>query len=215
MRKYILSLAILLLGTSAHAACEIDPQKVAYLKPKLNSDRIEYFFGSYSIDALDIDSAIFPESRIANLHSVHEGKKIMRTLAIVDYFLPVQAELQEAHHEIVKGKSIGIALRDKGWTIHKAPVYFGNVESSKELMEWMDESTDSTLALHIYRLDVSKNGEETIPYCTIIELHSPQYLNSEWLEALNQDQYNLFSNPSSNGAILEKIAALIADWPAS
>ncbi len=204
------------IGTS-EAVPEIQRETVALLKPKLNSDRIEYFFGSYGVDALKIESPVFPASRIANLYSIHQGKKIMRTLAVVDFFQPISSDLQEVHREIIEGKSIGIALRDRGWIVHKKPIYFGVTSLSPELMKWMDEPTIDQAALHIYRLEVSRKGQsEMTPYCTIIELYSPQYLTEEWLQALYGDQYQEFSIKTEEVVdLLCRLLVLIQNFPLS
>jgi len=195
------------------AAPDIQPEIVDFLKPKLNSDRIEYFFGSYGIDTLDIDSPVFPNSRITNLYSIHNEKKIMRTLAIVDFTQPIHPDLSDAHREIAEGKSIGIALRKHGWVIHKTPVYFGTIPLSAGLMDWMKESRVDQAALHIYLLEVSKDGKPYyIPYCTIMEVHSPQYLTIEWLQALYDDQYEKFSIATEEvTSLLYRLSILIHD----
>jgi hypothetical protein len=220
MKKYLFAFSLIFFSVflgSSEAAPEIRQEIVEFLKPKLNSDRIEYFFGSYGVDKLEIDSEVFPESRIANLHSIHQGKKIMRTLAIVDFFLPVQDELNSVHLEIKKGKSIGIALRENGWIIHKNPVYFGVISLSPGLMDWMDEYCIDCAAVHIYRLEVSKKERlDSIPYCTIIEVHSPQYLSEEWLQALYDDQYAEFSLISVEAeAVLSRLSVLILEFPST
>jgi len=63
MKKYFFALC-LLLGIS-HAAPPIQEDIVFLLKPRLNSDRIEYFFGSYGVEALCVQSQAFPTSRVA------------------------------------------------------------------------------------------------------------------------------------------------------
>lgn len=193
-------------------APELEDSVVELLKPKLNSDRIEYFFGNYAIETLDIHSSAFAGSRITNLYSVHEGKKIMRTLAVVDFFDPLHEDLKEAHRQISNGKSIGIALREEGWMIQKRPVYFGGIALSPRLMEWMDESNQDQAAVHVYRLEVSKNNE-IIPYCTIIEVHSPQYLDLEWLKAFYPDQYDAFSEATQETTdLMGRLSILMRDF---
>lgn len=218
MKKYLLTLCLMFFSLSAgtsEAAPQIQQEIVDALKPKLNSDRIEYFFGSYGVDVLNIQSSAFPGSRFSNLYSVSQGQKIMRTLAIVDFFQPSYPELSQAHREVMEGKSIGIALRDNGWILHKKPVYFGSTSLSPGLMRWMEEPTIGQGALHIYRLEVSKNGQhESIPYCTIIEVHSPQYLTIEWLQALYPEQYQVFSVQSKEvTAFLCRLTTLIQNFP--
>lgn len=217
MKKFLLTFSILfsLFAGTSHAAPQIQQEVVDALKPKLNSDRIEYFFGSYGVDVLDIQSTAFPDSRFSNLYSIHNGKKIMRTLAVVDFYQPASPELSKAHQDIMEGKSIGIALRDNGWTIHKKPVYFSSIPLTPAVMAWMDEPNVAQAALHIYRLDVSGNGiSDPIPYCTIIEVHSPQYLSVEWLKALYPDQFQAFSVQSKEAAALAcRLTALLQSFP--
>lgn len=196
------------------AAEELQPSVVELLKPKLNSDRIEYFFGNYGVDPLSIDSPAFPHSRIANLYSIDQGNKIMRTLAVVDFFQPVHSELADVHREIDEGKSIGIALREKGWTIHKNPVYFGELELSASVMSWMREEEFNSGAVYFYQLYVSKQDMKKIPYCTILEVYSPQYLTQEWLQALYEDQYVEFSALSKEAAdFIARLSLLMQDFP--
>lgn len=217
MHSYFFSLFLLfgsVIAGISFAAPEVQPSVVELLKPKLNSDRIEYFFGSYGVDPLDIDSPAFPFSRIANLHSLNQGKKIMRTLAVVDYFQPQNPSLNTVHREIVEGKSIGIALREHGWTIHKNAVYFGSISLSPNVMEWMDENEVTEGAVHFYRLEVSKDNQDPIPYCTILEVHSPQYLTQEWLQALYADQYARFSHQSKEASeFISRLVLLMQDFP--
>ena len=204
-----------LFASNSCAYPEAQPSVVELLKPKLNSDRIEYFFGSYGVDPLNIDSQVFPSSRIANLYSIEDGKKIMRTLAVVDYFQPLHPDLCKVHQEIVNGKSIGIALREHGWTIHKNAVYFGSIALSPNLMEWMDQSESIEGSLHIYQLAVSRDNLDAIPYCTILEVHSPQYLSIEWLQALYEGQYSLFSSKTTESSdFMFRLSLLIQDFPA-
>ncbi len=170
-------------------APELREEVASSLIGKLNSDRISYFFGSYGIEPVPLSSTPFQNLRISNLHSIHEGKKVMRTLAVVQFIEPLPQSLKKVHDAILQGQSMGIALREDGWTIDKAPVHFGSVSLSPALKAWMQEENSDVCAVHIYRLDVSKSGSaERLPYCTIIEVHSPQYLDALWLRALYPGQ---------------------------
>ena len=139
----------------------------------------------------------------------------MRTLAVVDFFHPIHPDLCDVHRKIIEGKSIGIALREQGLMIHKHPVYFGTTFLSPGVMDWMDEHCIDQAALHVYRLEVSKNDKsDFIPYCTILELHSPQYLTEEWLQALYQDQYVEFSVKSKEAVdLVARLSVLIQEFP--
>ena len=199
MKKYKLILLYLLtLATSQAIAFQVEPEIVEFLKAKLNSERIAYLFGSDGVETLDINSPVFPENRISSLHSLHDGVKIMRTLAVVDFIKPLHSDLQDAHYEIVSGKSIGTVLQSYGWKIKKVPIYFSVISLSPNLRLWMHESKQDQAALHIYKLEISKeNFSGKIHYCTILEVHSSQYLTSECLQALNADQYDDFKEKTN------------------
>jgi len=208
------ALFLMMITASLTAAEPLQQDLVRELRPRLNSDRIAYFFGSYGVDTLNIESWAFPDSRIANLYSLHNGRKVMRTLAVVDFAEPVHPELLEVHDAVAAGKSIGIALRDEGWTIEKTPIYFGVLELSANVMRWMDEQEVSKGAVHIYRLNANR-GRESIPYCAIMEVHSPQYLSPEWLHALYPEQYEVFSCcTTETSPLLFRLSKLMAEFPA-
>ncbi len=187
---------------------------VQLLIPKLNSDRIAYFFGSYGVDPIQVNASPFGESRIANLYSLQGDQKIMRTLAIVDFKQPIPEDLKQAHQCITQGQSIGIALREKGWSIEKLPLYFGTVALSPALKAWMHESSCNSAAVHFYQLNVLKEDRQPVPYCTIIEVHSPQYLDASWLQALYFGQYQDHQEASGEAAaLIGSLNLLITEFP--
>lgn len=196
-------------------ATEVKQDIVEFLMPKLNSDRIAYFFGSYGVEPIQMTSSPFGESRIANLYSTHGEEKIMRTLAIVDFEQPVHESLEQVHKDICQGQSIGIVLRQSGWMIDKLPLYFGSISLSPQLQAWMHENNCDRAAIHIYELNVFKeNSEERLHYCTIIEVHSPQYLDENWLQSLYCDQYNHFRKSSGKvDLLIDSLYSLINMLP--
>lgn len=198
-----------------HAAQALKQDVVETLIPKLNSDRIAYFFGNYGVDQIPLNSSPFGECRISNLYSIHDEQKFMRTLAVVQFQQPVHQELQQVHQEILQGESIGIALRKNGWKLDKVPLYFGSISLSPQVQSWMREEMTDQAALHIYKLVAFKgDANERINYCTIVEVHSPQYLNGEWLEALYSEQYRNFQGNSKEvNQLLEALDALIQQFP--
>lgn len=205
----------LMTGVCEAASNPFQPQVVSLLKPKLNTQRIEYFFGNSGVQLLEINSPSFTEKRVSNLHSVHDGKKIMRCLAIVDFTHPIQPSLAELHQEIRAGSPIGATLKHHGWNISKAPVYFSTIRLSPNVMEWMNETDVSEAALHIYELEVSKsNNSEKIHYCTIIEIHSPQYITTEYLRAIYDEQYHDFNQRTAEiESLLNRCSELIENFP--
>jgi hypothetical protein len=212
--KKILPL-LLLPFCALSAAPEVKQEVVQLLTPKLNSDRISHFFGSYGVETISMAESPFGEGRIANLYSLQGDEKILRTLAVVDFQQPVHESLKPVHKEICEGQSIGIALRKNGWMIDKLPVYFGSVSLSPQLRAWMQESGSDKAAVHIYKLHVFKeNSEERLHYCTIIEVHSPQYLDENWLQSLYPDQYPQFRKTSDEvSPLMTSLNALISAFP--
>ncbi|MCB1073134.1 MAG: hypothetical protein H7A41_03295 [Chlamydiales bacterium] len=120
MRNFFLLIVVCFLwkGIAESSPRTFDSSIIEELKPKLNTQRIQHFFGSVGVEVLEIDSSVFPEKRISNLHSLdEEGQKQMRTLAIVDFAQPIHPDLTEAHQEIVAGGAIGTTLQKYQWKI--------------------------------------------------------------------------------------------------
>jgi len=212
---FLLLLVLCFCFRFVNGAPEVKQDVVELLIPKLNSDRIAYFFGSYGVEPIQVNSSLFCGNRIANLYSIHGDEKIMRTLAIVDFKQPVHESLKQVHKDISQGQSIGIALRQGGWMIDKLPLYFGSVPLSPQLRVWMQEDTPDRAAVHIYKLNVFKeNSGEHLHYCTIIEVHSPDYLDENWLQLLYRDQYNNFRKSSDEvDLLIGSLNALISAFP--
>ncbi len=185
----------------------MDNKIAELLRQKLNSERIAYFFGSYGLEQLPF----FSEGRVTNLYSIHDNEKIMRTLAIVDFIQPIHPALTDVHREIMEGKSLALTLRQRGWMVNKVPIYFGIILLSSRLMEWMREKESNEGAIHIYQMRVSNEGQkDEIPYCVVIEIHSPQYLTSEKLRAIYLDQYDNFRIRTDDVVkLLDRVAKVI------
>lgn len=176
------------------------PQRVALLRPKLNSERIEFFFGSYGISPLLVCQNEFPGSRISNLFSLEKNRKILRTLAVVKFVEPVDPQLSLLHQKILTGASMGSTFQESGWKVEKESLYFGELNSSRPLLELMGLTSEESpsksrpkslggvptkVAVHIYRFSVRKSKTASpIVYSQIIEVHSPEYLTLDWLKAL-------------------------------
>ncbi len=215
-RLQLLFLLLLLLPFHfVSAAPEVNHEVVQLLISKLNSDRIEYFYGSYGVEQIQISPSPFDEGRISNLYSLDGDKKIMRTLAIVDFKKPVHDSLQVVHKNICEGQSVGIALRQNGWMIDKTPLYFGSVSLSPQIRVLMNEKSYDQAVIHIYNLNVFKESlEDRLLYCTIIEIHSPQYLDKKWLKALYPNQYKDFRKSSCEvDKLIEAVNSLINVFP--
>ena len=82
-------------------------------------------------------------------------------------------------------------------------------------MLWMQEKESNQAAMHIYQLDVtSPSSTDPIYYCTIIEIHSPQYLTVEYLRAIYSDQFFSFSKRTEEiDALLQRVTTLIESFP--
>ena len=123
MKKLIYSLVILFSSFGfVYSSPPLDQDVVKLLIPKLNSDRIEYFFGSFGVDIFENIPTPFIESRVSNLHSIHNNQKVMRTFAVIDFQQPIHDSLKRVHQEIKDGTAIGIALRRSGCNLEKCPI---------------------------------------------------------------------------------------------
>ncbi|MGD9592179.1 MAG: hypothetical protein AB7V32_06630 [Candidatus Berkiella sp.] len=190
-RKIILKSYILMLALFFQTArgATLNTADIAVLKPKLNSERIAYLFGSYGVEPLNVCESLFPDSRISNLYSLHDGNKVLRTFAIVDFAKQIEPSLQAAHQEILKGGSIGTTLKNAHWEIHKQPLYVGEIALTPPLMKLMQEH-NNLAAMYIYELNVKKAAQDSyIPYCRIIEIYSPQYIDMPLLKAFNNTTF--------------------------
>lgn len=151
-------------------------------RPLLNSERIRQQFGSYGIEVLQQDDRL----RVSDLYSVEAGARITRTLAVVFFPETIPAPLRAEHDAIKSGQSIGEEFRNNGWKVQKQNLYVGELAASPEFADVytaMGEITAVDLAVHIYRLSVSKDSNR-YPYATIAEIHHPDYLDLIELRAI-------------------------------
>ncbi|WP_211341841.1 hypothetical protein [Ulvibacterium marinum] len=162
---------------------------VAYdsiLSPKLlNSERIKMKYGSYAIKIFSDDS----KTRISNLYSSQDDKKITRTFALVNYSEVIDSTFLEEHREIVKGGSIGRVFKNNGWEIGKESVFFGELSPSKDLSKvytLMGNIAYSELAIYMYGFYIEKN-KKRFQYATIVEIYHPDYLTIHDLKSMNKD----------------------------
>lgn len=110
--------------------------------------------------------------RVTNLNS----HGVMRTCAIVHFSSSIPDWLQETHNKIYKGGSIGQTIKEEGFSLTKKDSFLG-VTELPEFAKLKMNTEESTAAVHIYQLVVSHSATtETVMYCTITEVHSPQYL---------------------------------------
>ena len=137
----------------------------------LNSERIEQTFGSYGIDVWYSDARV----RLSNLYSLHDGRRIMRSFAIVGYPETVTEAFASEHRAILAGGSIGTTFKAGGWEVLKTGHQYFAVAAEPMLSAAMQIDTGTSLATHAYRLEIV-NGDRRFVYAWIIELHHPDYL---------------------------------------
>jgi hypothetical protein len=160
--------------TAALSACALQSEA-------LNSERIKSRFGSYGVEIVAQDG----NARRSNLYSVHEGNKICRTFAIVEFDSNSTVAIPDIHSRVVSGASIGATLKDAGWEIRKETLYIGTLPTPthEHLLHLLMQVPPGTeLAVHAYDLHVEKSSS-SVHYATIIETHHPDYLDeAELLE---------------------------------
>ena len=147
----------------------------------LNSERIEARFGSYGVEVLAEGQRL----RHSSLYSVENGARTCRTYAIVEFLDTRSAAIEAPHAAVRSGQSLGATFREAGWAIRKRSLFTGsaNVGPEQRIAGLMRLTTTQSLAMHVYRLYIERDAE-SIPYANIIEVHHPDYLSQEELEAL-------------------------------
>ena len=150
-------------------------------RPLRNSDRIQIKYGSYNIDIIKNDINI----RVSKLYSTQDGLRTNRTLAVVSYPDVIDPAFEKEHKAIVNGQSIGVVFEHYGWTIDKHHQYLGEIEIPAEYSgnDPLFGTATNRPALHIYSLVVHKN-KHNFNYALIAEVHHPEFLQLEDLEAI-------------------------------
>lgn len=138
----------------------------------LNSERIAQTFGSYGIEVLYSDAKI----RLSNLYSVHDGRRITRTLAIVRYPEEINEAFAKEHAAILEGGSIGATFQAAGWQVMKDYHQYFRSFLSPRLADLMDVAPGTPMASHAYQLEIAK-GDEHYDYALIVEIYHPDYLS--------------------------------------
>ena len=158
----------LIFVVAALSACTQEPEL-------LNSERIEQRFGSYGVEILSHAAGV----RRSNLYSVHDGRRVCRTYAVVQFADEAVAGIADAHADVVAGKSIGATFKSAGWQINKVTIHIGSLtlrDSNHPIgrLMWLEQPAE--LAVHAYRF-VLRKDEHEIDYATIVETHHPDYLS--------------------------------------
>jgi hypothetical protein len=144
-------------------------------------------------------------TRQSALSSEDAAGKVCRTFAITRFADAAESLDLDSQQRILNGASIGATLKQDGWNILKATIHVGSVEIDRvahPVLDLMQLDVPATLALHIYRLSIEKNGE-SLEYATISELHHPDYLSEA-------DVRELFPVDSANTATPPEIDHFIA-----
>ena len=153
---------------------------------ELNSERIERRFGSYGLSVLEERPAL----RISNLYSTDASGATCRTLATVLFLTPLPDALAGVHRRVLDGGSIGATFKASGWQVLKTHRYLGTIDvptNADRLKILMRVDPSGPLALHVYDLEVARNGER-YPYATLIEAHHPDYLSPAALQSIYRDE---------------------------
>lgn len=165
--------------------------EVAQLQPLLNSERIERRFGNYAIEVIAQDRI----ARVSDLYSQHGEVRTTRTLAFVEWVLPIDHAIVDLHERILAGGSLGATFKAAGWRVEKGSFTFieafPRTESPHGLCERMRIARDGPpLAGVGYHLMISRDGL-TLPYAEITEIYHPDFLRREDLKALFNFPVNL------------------------
>lgn len=145
-----------------------DPGVLSKMRGLLNSQRIKLLFDYYDVEVLLQEGCL----RVTNLNS----RGSMRTCAMVHFTSSIPAWFQGTHDKIYYGGSIGQTIKDDKFFLTKKDSFLG-VTELPEFVKLKMNTEENSAAVHIYQLAVSHpETSESIMYCTITEVHSPQYL---------------------------------------
>ena len=184
------------LAAAALSACVLEPEL-------LNSERIEARFGNYGVEILDQNQRI----RRSSLYSSEGAVRTCRTYAIVQFANPLANGIETPHKAVKSGQSLGSTFRDAGWSIVKTSLFTGSLSLPDEggrVSELMRLGSRNDLAMHVYRLDLARDGE-LIHYADIIEIHHPDYLTVADLQRL----YPVSPQDRLGTAALQPFVALV------
>lgn len=151
-------------------------------EPILNSERIERSFGSYGVDVLRADA----EGRVSSLYSGTGDARVTRTFAVVMFSGPVRRAYASEHALVQSGRSLGEVFKSAGWEIDKLHIFIGEMEIPAEyrlLSDLMQIDLPMSLATHVYELTIRRDGG-TYDYAMIVEIHHPDYLSADDLQAI-------------------------------
>ncbi len=162
---------------------QITPQASSALRSMLNSERIAYFFGSYGIELFPSLPEPMQKLRLSNLHSGAGESKIMRTLGIVKFLDLTHPEIQKAHKLVLDGGSIGAVFKNHGFQVIKSSFCFIETKLSPVVMKMMKVDV-ALAAVYAYELRLAKPGEKEVPYAHMIEVYSPDFLDTRSLTEL-------------------------------
>lgn len=179
--------------------------------PLLNSERIAATFGSYGVEVL----ASGERSRVSSLYSVHDGRRVCRTFAVVAFPEVIDPRIADAHREVLAGGSLGATLRAAGWAVDKEHLFLGTlpVEDRLAAVYARMDVSPTALAVDVYRLTASRSGV-AIAYATIAEAHHPDYLDLSRLRSIYDPAGRVAAAPSPEVAALLDGVAIAASGAA-
>lgn len=153
-----------------------------------NSDRIRLKFGNYGIEIVENGLRI----RVSNLYSMTDGIKTNRTFAVVMYPEVIEPAFDKEHEAIIKGQSIGIVFKENGWQIEKHHQYIGELDIGSDYSAVHSVFGDIGAVrpvIHVYSLLIKKNNVQ-FHYASIAEVHHPDYLVLEDLQAIFGSEFD-------------------------
>ena len=142
----------------------------------LNSDQIMQKFGSYGVEVLSQSDGV----RLANLYSQHDQLAICRTLAVTRFHEPTPSSLAEADSHIRQGESIGMTLKEAGWSVdkHVATECLAPAGKYFEALTAGTVPRGTEITVRVYTLRTTQ-GEQSVDYAAIAEAYHPAHITSE------------------------------------
>jgi hypothetical protein len=141
----------------------------------LNSDAITIAYGNYGIEVLSQTQ----QQRLVSLFSITGGTKICRTLAVT-HFLPLDPALSEVDRLIRDGLSVGAALREARFGVHKVALIQTTVSSGPAFFKLSNKETPigTQIRTQVYALSAI-HKDKHLPYAIIAEAYHPDHQPQE------------------------------------
>lgn len=135
----------------------------------VHTDRLVQFYGPLTVEVVH-------HTPVQRFIYQRDGDNVARAHAITFFQNPFEwpDSVKQLAEQIRRGASMGVAFRDAGYVLLRTPLYW----ESRRLPDWLIDEFDAypttrESIVYGYRLSVSQDSEDAVPFGLVIEIHSP------------------------------------------